>query len=83
MKVSGKIHVPAALPPSWGRASDTYLIGEWVGPTADLDAMREESLQCPCQELNPGFPSCSLLTTLTELPILYCGEMFLYFEGTV
>jgi hypothetical protein len=67
MEVSGHLHARDDLPRS--KSHGTHCIGGWVGPRADLDvAMKgKKSHHCPSRELNPGPPSRSLVSVLTEL----------------
>jgi hypothetical protein len=43
-----------------------------VGPRVGLDAVakRKKSHCCPCRESNSGRPACSLISILTELPLI-------------
>jgi len=38
-----------------------------MGPRAGVDMMAKRKHPCPCWESNPGYPACSLVTTLAEL----------------
>jgi len=42
-----------------------------VGLRASLDAMKKEKVNSLCQESNPGRPTPTLVTMLTDLPLLY------------
>jgi hypothetical protein len=55
MEVSGQHHAPAALYPR-GRAPGTHWAGDWVGPTAALDAGARRKILCFCGGSNPGGP---------------------------
>jgi hypothetical protein len=41
MKVSGQLHIPAALPPG-ERSPDTHWIRGWMGPRAGLDDVQKK-----------------------------------------
>jgi hypothetical protein len=60
MEVSGQIHYPATLT-SGERVPGTRWIGDWVGPTADLDAVVNIKNSCPYKESNCGRPTLSLV----------------------
>jgi hypothetical protein len=59
MELSGRLHAPAAL------LSGAHRIGDWVVLRSGFYALGKTNL--PFQELNPGRPSRSLITILTEL----------------
>jgi len=52
------------------RTRSTRWIGGWVGPRAGLDAVVKRIIPSPYRELNPCRPVYSLVTVLTELPLL-------------
>jgi hypothetical protein len=52
MKVSSKVHAPAALPPG-ETARGIHYIGGWVGPTADLGVIEKRKSLASHRELNP------------------------------
>jgi hypothetical protein len=52
-----------------GKSPGTHLIWGCVGPS-QCRCSDEEKSPCPCQKLNPGHPTHSLITILTELPQL-------------
>jgi len=52
---------------SWERAHRSQWRGGWVGPRVGLDVVAKRKNPCPCKESNPGFPSQSLITILTQL----------------
>jgi hypothetical protein len=54
MKVSGKLHAPAALPP--GKNQGIQWIGRWVGPTAGLDMVVKRKIPIPRRKSNPRTP---------------------------
>jgi len=61
---------PGCYPPQ--KKSPWYPLDRRLGFRAGLDmaVKRKKFLPCTCQELNPGCPSCNLVTILTELPWL-------------
>jgi hypothetical protein len=67
MEVSVQLDVPAALSP--GKNPGTQWIEDYVGPRAGLDEVmkRKKSLPSPYRESNPGCPTRSLVSILTEL----------------
>jgi hypothetical protein len=68
MEVSDHVHYPVAL--SWGKGPVIRLRGGWPGPWAKVD-MKKETVPLVGIKLQfPSHPTCSLITTLTELPQL-------------
>jgi hypothetical protein len=45
----------------------THLIGGWVGPRANLDAVGKRESPCPCRESKPSRPARSSVTILTDI----------------
>jgi len=67
MEVSSQPHALATLPP--GKDPSIHWIGGWVGSRVCLDVVvktEKNPFPCPCQELNPEHPACSLVTVLAE-----------------
>lgn len=50
----------------------THWIGCWMGPTANLDLVVKKN---PCQELKPGSPVHSLVTTVTVSLKIYVNAI--------
>jgi len=50
-----------------------------VSPRDNLDAVANEKSPSPCQELNPGCPTHSLVTKLTKLYLLLLQTLW-YFK---
>lgn len=44
-----------------------------VGPGVIWDVLKRSEISYPCKELTPDHPASSLVTILTELPILPCS----------
>jgi hypothetical protein len=61
--------IPAAL---W--------VGGWADPRAGLDAVARRKNPSPSRESNPDFPARSLVTILTELPLLSHCETRVYYD---
>jgi hypothetical protein len=76
MRVSGQLHVPAALPP--GKRPGTHCIGGWVGPRAGLGGCEKYR---PHRDSIPGLFSpyrVAIPTTLsrpTKLPQNWKGSI--------
>jgi len=51
MKVSGRLHVPAALPP--GDDPSTRFVGGWVALRVGLDALVKRNISIPVGNLLP------------------------------
>jgi hypothetical protein len=49
------------------KSPSTHWIGGWVRPRANIDAVANRKIPCPCRESNPGRSAHSLVTKLTEL----------------
>jgi len=62
MEVTGQLCTLATLHPGEGVTS-TLWIGGWVGPRAGLDVV-EKIASAPARNLDPSYPSCSLITIL-------------------
>jgi hypothetical protein len=66
--VSGRLHVPAALPP--GKSPGTHFIGGWVDPIASLDDMEKwKFFTLPGLELSP-------LLVVQPVASRYTDELF-------
>jgi hypothetical protein len=65
LEMSGQLHAPGLYPGE--RTPSTHWIGSWMGPRDSLDAVAKRKNPFHYWELNPSYPSCSLVTTLTEL----------------
>jgi hypothetical protein len=66
MEASGKLYTPATLPT--GKNQNNHLIGDWVGPSADLTFQYRENSTALVGIQTPGRPACSLVPILTTLP---------------
>jgi hypothetical protein len=77
MKVSGQIHILAALSP--GKSHLYPLDRRLVGPRAGLDAVEKRKISCPCRESNPG--SCALSPSVYQLS--YGGSYYISFSELV
>jgi hypothetical protein len=55
MKVSGRLHTPAALPQGKNHPPTTPWTGDWMGPTAGLEAVvgRKNPIIAPAGKLTP------------------------------
>jgi hypothetical protein len=62
MEVSDQLHALPTLP-----LVPIAQEVRWAQEQAWTQWQGEKSLPCPCWELNPGHPACSLVTILTEL----------------
>jgi len=67
---------PACFTPR-ERVQVTHWIGGWVSPRAGLDVVTKRKIPSSCQESNPGCPTHSPVTILTELPWLMNGKLML------
>jgi hypothetical protein len=61
-----------------GKNPSTHFIGGWVGPRADLDAVKQRKISCPCKKSNPGHPAQRPLIYQLSYPTSVKG-LFLYF----
>jgi hypothetical protein len=61
---------PASRPGLFTPGRRAHWTEGWVSPRAGLDAVAKRKNPCPCRELNPGRPACSLVIMLSELPRL-------------
>jgi hypothetical protein len=66
MEVNDHVHALAALPP--GKVVSAHWLGNYMNPRAGLDTLARRKIPRFCRESNPGLPSRSLITLLTELP---------------
>jgi hypothetical protein len=58
---------PSHFTPGEG-ASNTHLIGSWIGPRASVYMVVKRKITAPYSESNPGCPAHSSVTILTDLP---------------
>jgi hypothetical protein len=65
MEKSSQLHTLATLPS--GVKPPSTLRQENGGPQSWSGCGGKETSPCPCHKLNPGHPSCSLATILTQL----------------
>jgi hypothetical protein len=78
MEVSGQIHAPAALPR--GKISGTHCIGDYMGPRAYLDVVKQRKIHFPCPESNPGRRACSPSLYRLSSPGLHLNEVQIDYE---
>jgi len=76
MKVSNRFHAPVTLP--LGKSPQYPVKRIVVGPRAGLDMMMRKN-SCPCWELNPGHPACSLVTILSYYGFCYIYEQSIFY----
>jgi hypothetical protein len=61
MEASGRLHIPAALPPRKEPLVPIGLCG-WLGSSARLDAMVKGKIPHSCREPNSDRSACSLVS---------------------
>jgi hypothetical protein len=60
MEVSGQLHALGALSRNM-QPSDSYSVGGWTGPSADLQAVQKRTISCLCRGSNSDFPFFQLV----------------------
>jgi hypothetical protein len=50
MEVIGQLHASVALHQE--KNAGTHLIGNWVGPRAGVDVLKNKQFSCPCRDSN-------------------------------